>query len=151
MTQRRPVMDRLMEKVCPEPNSGCWLWTGTLDGTGYGRLRDGESIYRQAHRLAYEAHRGAIPEGTELDHLCRVRCCVNPDHLEAVSHHENLRRAGMWERKASRTHCPHGHPFSGDNLYFDAKRNRRICIACRRASIRKYMKTYRARPALAAE
>ena len=74
-------------KIHFEPNSGCWLWAGADNGVGYGKYRG-----KYAHRVAYEAARGAIPEGMFLDHLCRVRCCVNPDHLEPVTNVENIRR-----------------------------------------------------------
>lgn len=70
-----------------EPNSGCWLWAGADNGGGYGKFRG-----KYAHRVSYEMRNGAIPEGLHLDHLCRVPCCVNPDHLEPVTNQENARR-----------------------------------------------------------
>lgn len=75
----------------PEPNSGCWLWFGATTERGYGVVvANGRSI--RAHRISYETAKGQIPEGLVLDHLCRVHCCVNPDHLEAVTQLENVRR-----------------------------------------------------------
>jgi len=75
----------------PEPNSGCWLWFGACNENGYGIItRDKENI--KAHRFSYERSKGAIPEKWEIDHLCRNKSCVNPDHLEVVTHGENRRR-----------------------------------------------------------
>jgi hypothetical protein len=128
----KTLMDRLMSKISPEPNSGCWLWLSTCSD-GYGQIRkDGK--YVQAHRVAYELIRGPIPIGLELDHLCRVRCCVNPFHLEAVTHPENLRRSPLVGKHQNRsnqnrnkTHCPYGHPLDGTN-----KRGDRYCRECNR-------------------
>lgn len=83
-----------MEKAVPEPNSGCWLWMGALAATGYGVIGLGarsEGV-DLAHRVSYRLHCGEIPTGLDLDHLCRTRCCVNPDHLEPVTRRVN------WER-----------------------------------------------------
>ncbi len=74
------------DKIMPEPNSGCWFWLGALS-RGYGSLKNA-----RAHRVAYEMTIGPIPEGLVIDHLCRVTSCVNPDHLEAVTQAENVRR-----------------------------------------------------------
>ena len=88
---------RLQDKIYIEPNSGCWLWLGSLSN-GYGQT----SLYQAGkrditlHRLAYELYKGEIPAGLEIDHLCRIRCCCNPDHLEAVTHLENQIRASEW-------------------------------------------------------
>lgn len=77
-------------------SGGCWLWTGSLSADGYGvMLRRGPGRSNYAHRFAYETFVGPVPEGLELDHLCRVRACVNVEHLEAVTHVENLKRARM--------------------------------------------------------
>lgn len=70
-----------------EPNSGCWLWAGADNGVGYGKFRG-----KYAHRVSYEMRHGSIPTGLHIDHLCRVRCCVNPDHLEPVTNKENAQR-----------------------------------------------------------
>ena len=81
------------ERWIPEPNSGCWLWFGACNYAGYGIITlDGQSV--KAHRFSYERAKGKIPFGFEVDHLCQNKCCVNPDHLEAVTGAENKRRAG---------------------------------------------------------
>lgn len=87
------------DKILPEPNSGCWFWMGGLSERDYGviYLERGRSI--RAHRIAYEMTRGPIPEGLVIDHLCRVHCCVNPDHLEAVTQGENVRRGEAMTRR----------------------------------------------------
>lgn len=88
---------RLEEKFTPEPNTGCWLWTASADENGYGFLhvgskRDGTNRMARAHRVAFELYRGPVPEGMVLDHLCRIRCCVNPAHLEPVTFGTNILR-----------------------------------------------------------
>jgi hypothetical protein len=87
--------DRVLSRIVPEPNSGCWLWTGAHDAKGYGFCRyprDGINVVQNAHRVVYEIERGPIPNGLDLDHLCRNSACVNPDHLEPVSRSVNVRR-----------------------------------------------------------
>lgn len=88
------VTERFWPKV-ERVEDGCWLWTASLTGDGYGRISLGGKFGPMglAHRVAYELLVGPIPEGLELDHLCRVRRCVNPEHLEPVTHAENVRRA----------------------------------------------------------
>jgi hypothetical protein len=109
----------------------CWLWTGSRNWGGYGQFRLHQRLLL-AHRWAYEFCVGPIPEGLTLDHLCRVHNCVNPEHLEAVTHRENvLRGTGPTALNAARTHCVNGHAFTPDNLYPLATGHRR-CAACRR-------------------
>ena len=86
-----PIETRLLNKISPEPNSGCWLYLGALQPNGYARITFNGKTAR-AHRVSYLIFRGEIPDGLEIDHLCRVRCCVNPDHLEVVSRSINVRR-----------------------------------------------------------
>lgn len=108
-----------------EKTASCWIWVGHVY-KGYGRYGG-----QGAHRVAYELHAGAIPEGMELDHLCRNPLCVNPDHLEPVTRAENIRRRSM-----TVTHCRRGHPLDERNTYHH--RGRRQCRACNRRSVRKY-------------
>lgn len=120
---------------------GCWEWTGALHKAGYGELFV-EGKRQRAHRLVYEALVGPIPAGMHLDHLCRNRRCVRPDHLEPVTPKENVHRGeSIPARNAAKTHCIAGHPFSEANtyIYFDRKgRMARVCKTCarRRASER---------------
>lgn len=129
---RPSAVQRFERLYTPEPNSGCWLWTGGTTTAGYGIfLKDGKST--TAHRASYELFVGEIPEGFDVDHLCRVRCCVNPDHLEAVTRKENLIRSPntFSSIHSKKTHCPRGHPYEGDNLYLNPANGDRQCVTCR--------------------
>ena len=114
---------------------GCWLFVGWLDGQGYGSFN---SRRISAHRFAYELVVGPIPVGYQIDHLCRVRNCVKPAHLEAVTARENTRRslsvAGTNGRK---THCIHGHAFSLENTRIDLE-GKRVCRICKRKSLKAF-------------
>lgn len=108
----------------------CWLWTGYIKPNGYATFYPGggrhvDKIY--VHRWAYESSKGPIPDGLEIDHLCNVRNCVNPEHLEVVTHRVNLDR-----RNANKTHCAHGHLFDEANTYM--WRGGRMCRTCRSAA-----------------
>lgn len=113
----------------------CWLWTATNDGHGYGAFNTASRRSPvKAHRFAYEDLVGPIPEGMQLDHLCRTPLCVNPAHLEPVTHAENMRRGNGWSgTKFRQTHCVHGHPFDEENTYVwsDGRgHTRRYCRTC---------------------
>jgi hypothetical protein len=127
----RPALSRVLRRIEVGHESGCWLWAGTLNRGGYGSFKiDGKT--HAMHRLLYEEFRGPIPAGLELDHLCRVRHCVNPQHLEPVTRRENcLRGTSFAAINAAKEACKHGHPYSGDNLYVDGE-GRRFCRECRR-------------------
>lgn len=113
--------------ISPEPNTGCWIWTGELSGHGYGRLWINNKR-QMAHRYFYEQFVGSIPNNYEIDHICGIRSCCNPSHLTPVSRSENASR-----RKLTQDHCKHGHEFTSENTYVD-KRGWRQCIACRNAA-----------------
>ena len=118
--------------MVPVPESGCWLWTAHIHKkTGYGRfgvLSNGPEL---AHRVAYELFVGPIPEGMHIDHLCRVRCCVNPKHLEPVTHAENLLRGFSRNAvNARKTHCLNGHEFNEQNTYIRKSDGYRWCKKC---------------------
>jgi len=124
---------RFFKKV--DKTSACWLWTGARNRNGYGSfLVNGKSML--AHRFAYTEFVGSLSADLQIDHLCRVRHCVNPAHLEAVTQSENLRRSPLMDHKSHKTHCPHGHPYSGDNLYINSV-GYRECRTCRRQSNRR--------------
>lgn len=128
-----PLEKRFWGNIYPEPNCGCWLWTGTIVRGGYGQIMAaGKKMY--AHRLAFELKKGPIPEGLSIDHKCSVRSCVNPDHLEAVTHQENVRRTWMrglgWNPRINMTHCPRGHEFTAENTYTAPKTRQRQCRVC---------------------
>lgn len=114
----------------------CWLWTGATSEKGYGHFGAGGRS-RLAHRVAYELIVGVIPEGLTIDHLCRVRNCVNPDHLEPVTGAENTRRGHAGKHFADRTRCPKGHPYDEQNTRY-SKRGTRVCKACQDAMTRAY-------------
>jgi len=112
----------------------CWLWKPAPAAGGYCYFTvNGKP--RLAHRVSCEHFNGEIPAGYDVDHLCEVRNCVRPSHLKARTHADNARRARAWEGGAAfqrdKTHCPYGHPYSGDNLRI-AKDGKRVCKECAR-------------------
>lgn len=128
---------RFAARVTVDTN-GCWIVLGA-HGDHYASVShcNKRSL---AHRLAYEILVGPIPDGLTIDHLCMVKSCCNPEHLEPVSLAENLKRArragkGAGAINVAKTHCPKGHPYSGENLYRRAD-GRRECRTCQRARIR---------------
>lgn len=112
-------------------SSDCIEWTGNIASNGYGRVKvKGKSHY--AHRLAYERAFGPIPPGAHIDHLCRNRACVNPEHLEAVDLVTNIMRGeGVMAQNSRKTHCPQGHPYDDENTML--LNGRRHCRECGRA------------------
>lgn len=119
-----------------DADTGCWNWQGSIDPDGYGkvtRLLNGES-FALAHRFYYTLFVGPIPDELALDHLCRNRRCVNPDHLEPVTWQENILRSPIAPaaRQAQQTHCKHGHEFTPENtVRYPSNLNRRYCRTCR--------------------
>jgi len=130
----KPILGRLMGLCVAEPNSGCWLWTGALYKNGYAAFGIQYRIgwrARLAHRISYELHVGQIPSDRIIDHKCKTRSCVNPHHLEPVTHLENSRRGRRSGRKRL-THCMRGHEFSETNIVLVRRPDRviRRCRAC---------------------
>lgn len=110
-------------------SGACWLWTGAKKPTGYGNFW-AKPQYWQAHRWAYVAAYGPIPDGLVLDHLCRRPSCVRPSHLEAVTHGDNtLRGDNCISRNAQKLYCSHGHLYTPENTVYE--RAGRRCRECR--------------------
>lgn len=141
------------ERIWVDADTGCWIWIGAKGPRGYGHFFFGGKNWR-APRFAYALEKGDVPSHLEIDHLCLTHGCVNPNHLELVTHAENVRRGRSGEvnggRNRNKTHCKHGHPFSGDNLSIRTSPNggtQRICLECTRtaafaAAARKRAKKY---------
>lgn len=125
------LVGRIMQNT--DRSGACWLWTRSCNGKGYAEIKLAGRRHG-VHRLAYELLVGPVPEGLVLDHLCRVRRCVNPDHLEPVTNRENLLRGeGASAKNAAKTHCPAGHPYDEANTILRPRGSRR-CRACHNAS-----------------
>ena len=129
-------IDRFWTKV--NKTDSCWNWTAGKSDRGYGKFSLNYK-HKYAHRVSYELLKGLIPKGLELDHLCRNTSCVNPSHLEAVSHAENMKR-GLTGKinnyNKRKTHCPQGHEFNKNNTYY-RKTGWRDCRMCNKFRNRK--------------
>ena len=131
-TLNRAEDARLRRSITINPDSGCWEWTGPRNSNGYGWGQKGPGQPKRVmHRIMWEAHHNApVPDGLQLDHLCRNRICCNPQHLEPVSNAENTNRQDHANRR--KTHCPQGHEYNDENTML-TKRGRRVCRVCERA------------------
>ena len=144
MPKTRPPVDRVMDRVEVD-YFGCWLYTGPLDRDGYGMTSVPSSTAkrgwgtRRVHRVLYDYFREIVPDDMTLDHACRVRSCVNPDHLQICTSGENVMRGNSLQAQyAARTHCKNGHVFDGDNLFKRASGQGRGCRACQKAGEKRY-------------
>jgi hypothetical protein len=133
-----PLVERFWSNV--DASGDCWEWTGRTGLNGYGRFQNGQRA-NMAHRWAWEHLVGQIPEGMQIDHLCRNHPCVNPDHLRVVTPLENAAAGyGIIRANLQKTHCPKGHPLTPGNLVRRRNRTHRYCLTCKRASNREVMR-----------
>lgn len=130
MTRYPPVEQRFWAKV--DKTEGCWNWTGVKVTGGYGLFRDGPGAKKLAHRWVWENTAGPIPDGYQVDHLCKNPSCVNPTHLEPVPPRTNWERSGAVTRvNALKTHCKRDHEFTPANTYRNTQGNRG-CRQCKK-------------------
>lgn len=128
------IEERLLSKIQID-NKDCWVWTGSVfkqKYSTYSQIRI-KNKCRKAHQVSYEVFIGPIPQGRELDHLCKNKLCINPAHLEPVTHFENMER-GYWTTKDE---CIHGHSYGGGNTYLNT-RGHRECRTCRKERSQKF-------------
>lgn len=141
--KRAEVEKRFWAKV--EKTERCWNWYASKDKDGYGIFGVNSHLVLLAHRVSYELSKGRIPNGLEPDHICRNSSCVNPNHLEAVTHKENMLRGNGWAgRNIRKTHCPKGHPLIEGNLVVHRlKDGHRECRVCHSERTKRWIKTHR--------
>ena len=144
MTEIMGVVDELHKNAAVrffskvQKTKTCWIWTASKKSGGYGQFGFNGSCSFFAHRFSYEYHKGPIPEGMTIDHICRNKSCVNPDHLEAVTNKENvLRGIGLAAQNARKTHCIRGHLFDEKNTYI-TKDGTRKCRKCKNEWFRRF-------------
>jgi HNH endonuclease len=123
----------ILELIEPVTESGCWIWHGPTSEKGYAKTYYRKRDWR-VHRLMYELFIGQIPNAVVCDHRCRVRCCVNPYHIDLVSDEENILRGfGFAARNKRKTHCKYGHTLADENIYVPPGRpSRRLCVECKK-------------------
>jgi len=141
-SKKRDAIPRFWEKV--EKTTTCWNWIAFKDKDGYGKFKPTITECVRAHRFSYELIKGEIPEGLQLDHICKNKACVNPAHLEIVTCDENIKRADnqLTTINSKKTHCPLGHPLSDHNLYINC-RGRRECRTCLKARKDKFYENHK--------
>lgn len=131
-----PARERWKKRYIVDPKTGCWEWTGVKSGS-YGVISDGQGVQLIAHRLVWEETGHVLIKGMELDHRCFNKGCVNPDHLEQVSHTVNVRRGSKNGSNFLKTQCDNGHEFTPENTYIRSN-GWRSCRACNRRIMREH-------------
>lgn len=145
LQQKSPVELRFWAKIGKVNTEQCWVWQASKYNRGYGCFTITSHNQVSAHRYSYQLLRGPIPAGLELDHLCRNTSCVNPWHLEAVTHQVNMQRGdGVARENFQKATCKNGHPYDVRYTRKDG-RVERFCRQCRRHYHRRYAVAYRAR------
>jgi hypothetical protein len=136
--KRKTLKEKFDKKWIIDPETGCWLWIASMKGCGYGAIWS-EGTTSLAHRVAYELYRECIPNGLQIDHLCRLRHCVNPWHLEVVTGSVNIQRGLLPILHAQVNFCPQGHEYTEANTYVYMRKSssgrlvhRRMCRECKR-------------------
>lgn len=144
MPPTRPLFDRFCEGFDYDSLWDCWVWNKSINPGGYGILWCKErQVMRLAHRVAYELFAGVIPDGLEIDHICRNRRCVNPDHMEPVTRRVNVLRGNspiqLRERARAKTHCVHGHLYTPETVCMERRNGgtySRRCKECRKLKLK---------------
>jgi len=142
---KKAIIERIKARILYRPGSRCWHYCGIISDLGYGIVKIGGRRTR-VHRIVYEYYVGPIPAGLTINHLCHVRHCVNPDHMEVVTLRENL--SGWRSGNRIKTHCPHGHPYDEANTRWYAQKVPgralgRMCKTCERARCKIRQRRYR--------
>ena len=147
MNSLKSLPTKFWQQVDINFSSGCWIWTGVHFDSGYARYRNKSlSSSERAHRVVYETLVGPIPNGLVLDHLCEIKDCVNPMHVEPVTDSENLHRSGITNNSINRakTHCIKGHEFTRENTIIARNGTKRVCRTCQLAAMAAYRERKRA-------
>lgn len=127
------MLDRFWAKIDVRGADECWPWLASIHGLGYGQFNTSKRIMN-AHIVAFElSNKKEVPAGLEVDHRCRNRLCMNPNHLEPVTKKENILRGfSPMAIQARQTSCIYGHPFTPENTYwYGKKKNHRMCLKCK--------------------
>ena len=131
---QKTLRERFDARWLLDPATGCWLWIAGKDAYGYGQFHGGRGLTSRAHRWSWMLYRGEIPSGVFIDHMCRVKHCVNPDHLRLATPAQNTleNSVGITAQNKIKTHCSRGHEYAGRNLAIKIEKGkpRRVCRRC---------------------